>query len=73
MKHAREKALILHPGPVNRGVEIDSQTADGDCSLIWEQVRHGIAVRMAVMAWVMGSEPAEVPSSRPVAAGRVNA
>ncbi|MBT3827228.1 MAG: aspartate carbamoyltransferase catalytic subunit, partial [Nitrosomonadales bacterium] len=41
--------LVLHPGPINRGVEIDSLVADGDQSVILEQVKNGIAIRMAVM------------------------
>ena len=45
----------MHPGPINRGVEIDSQVADGPHSVILQQVSHGIAVRMAVMAMAMGS------------------
>jgi aspartate carbamoyltransferase catalytic subunit len=41
--------LIMHPGPINRGVEIDSDVADGDRSVILEQVTNGLAVRMAVL------------------------
>ena len=41
--------LIMHPGPINRGVEIDSDVADGKQSVILEQVTNGIAVRMAVL------------------------
>jgi aspartate carbamoyltransferase catalytic subunit len=43
------KAIIMHPGPINRGVEIDSELADGGRSVILEQVTNGIAVRMAVL------------------------
>ncbi len=43
------KAIIMHPGPINRGVEIDSELADGNRSVILEQVTNGIAVRMAVL------------------------
>ena len=42
-------ALVMHPGPINRGVEIDSAVADGARSLINEQVEMGVAVRMAVL------------------------
>jgi len=42
--------LILHPGPINRGVELNSDVADGDCSLILNQVENGVAVRMAVLS-----------------------
>jgi aspartate carbamoyltransferase catalytic subunit len=44
------KAIIMHPGPINRGVEIDSELADGPNSVILEQVANGIAVRMAVLS-----------------------
>jgi aspartate carbamoyltransferase catalytic subunit len=47
-------ALIMHPGPINRGVEIDSEIADSDRSVILEQVTNGIAVRMAVLFLVNG-------------------
>jgi len=43
-------AMIMHPGPINRGVEIEGEVAYGERSLILQQVTHGIAVRMAVMA-----------------------
>ena len=45
----RPDALVMHPGPMNRGVEIDSSVADGAQSLIREQVEMGVAVRMAVL------------------------
>jgi aspartate carbamoyltransferase catalytic subunit len=54
---ARPDAIIMHPGPINRGVEIASGVADGPRSVILQQVTHGIAVRMAVMAMAMGSTP----------------
>jgi aspartate carbamoyltransferase catalytic subunit len=46
----------MHPGPINRGVEIDSQVADGPRSVILEQVSNGIAVRMAVMSMCIGTQ-----------------
>jgi aspartate carbamoyltransferase catalytic subunit len=49
LRHAREGALVMHPGPMNRGVEIASEIADGPQSVIQEQVEMGVAVRMAVM------------------------
>lgn len=49
---AKTDAIVMHPGPINRGVEIDSQVADGDRSVIMEQVTNGIAVRMAVMSMI---------------------
>jgi len=45
----------MHPGPMNRGVEIDSEVADGPQSVILPQVTYGIAVRMAVMALLAGT------------------
>jgi len=54
---AKPDAIIMHPGPINRGVEIASDVADGPRSVILQQVTHGIAVRMAVMAMAMGSTP----------------
>jgi aspartate carbamoyltransferase catalytic subunit len=54
-------ALIMHPGPINRGVEIDSEIADSSRSLILEQVTNGLAVRMAVLFLVNGGKgPQEV-------------
>ncbi len=50
LRYARKDALVMHPGPMNRGVEIDSNIADGPQSLIREQVEMGVAVRMAVLA-----------------------
>ena len=49
LKYAKPDALVMHPGPMNRGVEIDSAVADGAQSLIQEQVEMGVAVRMAVL------------------------
>lgn len=49
LRHAAPDALVMHPGPMNRGVEIDSGVADGARSLIREQVEMGVAVRMAVL------------------------
>ncbi|OYY13757.1 MAG: aspartate carbamoyltransferase [Rhizobiales bacterium 35-68-8] len=49
LRRAKPDALVMHPGPMNRGVEIDSSVADGPQSLIREQVEMGVAVRMAVL------------------------
>jgi aspartate carbamoyltransferase catalytic subunit len=51
---AQDDAIVMHPGPMNRGLEIDSAIADSDRATILSQVSNGIAVRMAVMAMVMG-------------------
>ncbi len=53
-------ALIMHPGPINRGVEIDSELADGANSVILEQVTNGIVVRMAVLHLCAGGQPEDV-------------
>ena len=52
---AAPEAIVMHPGPINRGVEISSEIADGPRSVILQQVTYGIAVRMAVMSLSMGS------------------
>ena len=52
---AKPDAIVMHPGPMNRGVEIDSTVADGPHSVILPQVTFGIAVRMAVMSIVAGN------------------
>jgi aspartate carbamoyltransferase catalytic subunit len=49
LRYARKDALVMHPGPMNRGIEIDSNVADGVQSVIREQVEMGVAVRMAVL------------------------
>ena len=54
---AKPDALVMHPGPINRGLEIESSVADGKQSVILAQVSNGIAVRMAVMAKIMGGTP----------------
>lgn len=53
---AKEDAIVLHPGPMNRGVEIDSAVADGKNAVILPQVTFGIAVRMAVMSMLAGGK-----------------
>ena len=50
---AKPDCIVMHPGPMNRGVEIDSSIADGPQSVILRQVTNGIAVRMAVLALAM--------------------
>ena len=49
MKRAKPDILVMHPGPINRGLEIESQVADGPNSVILDQVTNGLAVRMAVL------------------------
>ena len=52
---AKPDAIVMHPGPLNRGVEIDSEVADGARSVILQQVSYGIAIRMAVMSMTLGN------------------
>jgi len=54
VRRARPDVIIMHPGPMNRGVEIDSEVADGPYSVILEQVANGVAVRMAVLYLLAG-------------------
>jgi aspartate carbamoyltransferase catalytic subunit len=56
--------LILHPGPMNRGVEIDSDVADGDHAVILEQVTNGIAIRMSVLYLLAGGESTEAEDAK---------
>jgi aspartate carbamoyltransferase catalytic subunit len=56
LNYAKPDAIVMHPGPMNRGVEIDSSVADGKQSVILPQVTYGIAVRMAVMAILGGGQ-----------------
>ncbi len=53
LKFAKQDAIVMHPGPINRGVEIASEVADGTKSVILKQVSYGIAVRMAIMSMTM--------------------
>jgi aspartate carbamoyltransferase catalytic subunit len=57
LERAPRELLILHPGPMNRGVEIDSRVADGPHSVILHQVTNGVAVRMAVLYLLAGGRP----------------
>ncbi|MCB1457487.1 MAG: aspartate carbamoyltransferase catalytic subunit, partial [Nitratireductor sp.] len=59
LKLARKNALVMHPGPMNRGVEIASEVADGAQSVIEEQVEMGVAVRMAVIETLIGDRRTE--------------
>ena len=62
LQKLKPDAVIMHPGPINRGVEIEGDLAYGDRSLILQQVSHGIAIRMAVMALILGRDSAGVRS-----------
>ncbi|MBN1872426.1 MAG: aspartate carbamoyltransferase catalytic subunit [Candidatus Omnitrophica bacterium] len=56
LKHAKKDILIMHPGPINRGIELTHDVADGPYSVILEQVTNGIAVRMAILFLVTGGK-----------------
>ncbi|MCY3845387.1 MAG: aspartate carbamoyltransferase catalytic subunit [Acidobacteria bacterium] len=60
LRRARPDAIVMHPGPMNRGVEIASDVADGPDSVILEQVANGVAIRMAVLYLLAGVEADEV-------------
>lgn len=59
IKLAKPDVIVLHPGPMNRGVEISSQVADGPHNVILDQVENGVAVRMALLYLVSGGESAQ--------------
>jgi aspartate carbamoyltransferase catalytic subunit len=63
----RSGQVVMHPGPMNRGVEIDPRVADSDVSLITEQVRSGLVVRMAVLYDLLAGGPADVRPALAVA------
>ena len=62
-------ALLMHPGPIIRGLELTSEVADGPQSVIAEQVRHGVAIRMALVARALNS-PREETATRTVKKAR---
>jgi aspartate carbamoyltransferase catalytic subunit len=57
LDRAQRRLTIMHPGPINRGVEIESRVADGPHSVILDQVTNGVAVRMAVLYLLAGGRP----------------
>ncbi|MGE5125659.1 MAG: aspartate carbamoyltransferase catalytic subunit [Betaproteobacteria bacterium] len=60
VRRAKKDVLVMHPGPMNRGVEIASEVADGPFSVILDQVTNGVAVRMAVLYLLLGGSPEAV-------------
>ncbi|MGA1876305.1 MAG: aspartate carbamoyltransferase catalytic subunit [bacterium] len=56
LKMARKDVLVMHPGPINRGIEIDPMVADSPFSLILDQVTNGVAVRMAILYLILGGD-----------------
>ena len=65
LERAAPDAIVMHPGPMNRGVEISSEIADGGRSLILDQVTNGVAVRMAVLYLLAGGNYAESEETQP--------
>ncbi|UCF47932.1 MAG: aspartate carbamoyltransferase catalytic subunit, partial [Myxococcales bacterium] len=61
IEHAKPDAIVMHPGPMNRGVEIESIIADGSRSVVLDQVEAGVAVRMALL-YLLTGETAEAPA-----------
>ncbi len=59
LEQAKKDITILHPGPINRGVEIESELADSEFSLILNQVTNGVAIRMAILYLLSGGKPYE--------------
>ena len=59
LRHAKKDVMIMHPGPTNRGVELSAEVADGEYSVILDQVTNGVAVRMAVLYLTMGTKEVE--------------
>ena len=64
VERAPRDLVILHPGPMNRGVEIDSDVADGPHSVILNQVTNGVAVRMAVLYLLAGGVPDKAEAAK---------
>ncbi|HSG08633.1 MAG TPA: aspartate carbamoyltransferase catalytic subunit [Longimicrobiales bacterium] len=64
LEKAPKDILILHPGPMNRGVEIDSDVADGPHAVILNQVTNGVAVRMAVLYLLAGGQPEKAEAAK---------
>ncbi|MDQ2768491.1 MAG: aspartate carbamoyltransferase catalytic subunit [Gemmatimonadota bacterium] len=69
LERAKHEVLIMHPGPMNRGVEIDSDVADGPHSVILNQVTNGVAVRMAVLYLLAGGKPELAEAAKGVSGG----
>ena len=64
LRRAAPDAIVMHPGPINRGVEIMGDVADGEASVILDQVRSGVAVRMAVLYLLAGGDREAAPHER---------
>ncbi len=63
LRYANEDAIVMHPGPVNRGVELSHELTDCRPSVILDQVRNGVALRMALLYLITGRRPSKSPSA----------
>ncbi len=70
LRRARPDAIVLHPGPLNRGIEISPEVADGPQSCVLEQVTNGLAVRMAILFLLIGGAGEDAPQTSPSAGER---
>ena len=55
LKYAKKDVMVMHPGPMNRGIEIDTEVADGPHSFILRQVENGVYMRMAIFEFLLGN------------------
>lgn len=67
LKVANDDCLVMHPGPLNRGIEVDDLAADGNASAIHQQVENGIFVRMASLYWCFADQAPKIKKSPPAA------
>lgn len=65
-----DHTIVMHPGPMNRGVEIGAEVPELARATVAEQVANGVAVRMAVLFWLLGADPGSAPAAFPAAAAR---
>ncbi|MBI5078551.1 aspartate carbamoyltransferase, partial [Candidatus Saganbacteria bacterium] len=56
LKNAKDNVIVMHPGPINRGVEITSEVADGPYNVILDQVTNGVAIRAAILFLLLGGK-----------------
>jgi aspartate carbamoyltransferase catalytic subunit len=56
LREAKKNILIMHPGPTNRGIELSADVADGEHSVILDQVTNGVAIRMAILYLLLGTK-----------------
>ena len=69
-RRMKEGAIIMHPGPINRGIELTPEVADGPRSMVLTQARNGVAVRMACLRLCLDARSRQSTSARPPGAAR---